>query len=127
MNPISRETIFQNCPMFHLLSYWLYLLFQFDPIYSFSSTLFYCHTTTNDCENTKFYTENEENAAICKSIEASVPYKICSLKSDKSGCEEIYRELRYSSSASAQQDSSSSSGFIAREIHLILILLFVLF
>ena len=116
----------KNCNSFSYTSY-EELCKSINPNCTFSSTLSYCHTTTKDCENTKFYNDNEENAAICKSIEASVPYKICSLKSDKSGCEEIYRELRYSSSASAQQDSSSSSGFIAREIHLILILLFVLF
>ena len=88
----------------------------------------YCITTTNDCEDIIFYEESEGNEAVCKSMEASVPYKICSLKEDKSGCEEIYRDSPYSLEAlNRQDDSSSSSEFIARRIHIILLFLCFLF
>ena len=86
-----------------------------------------CHKTTYNCANTKFYTENEQNEAICKSIEASVPHKICVLKEDKTGCEEIYRESPYSSGTSSSQDSNSSSGFITKGINIILALLCLIF
>ena len=86
-----------------------------------------CHKTTYNCANTKFYTENEQNEAICKSIEASVPHKICVLKEDKTGCEEIYRESPYSSGTSSSQDSNSSSCFITKGINIILALLCLIF
>ena len=53
---------------------------------------------------------------------------ICSLREDKSGCEKKYRESRYSSTGANNQDSSSSSSrFIEKGIHLIMILLCLLF
>ena len=87
-----------------------------------------CKKVEKSCLNTKFYKVSDDNEAICKSMEASVPYKICSLKEDKSGCEEVYRESIYPISSSAQQENaSSSSAFIVKKVHLILILFCLLF
>ena len=85
-------------------------------------------TTSLNCDNIKFYPESEGSEEICNSIEINEPYMICSLREDKSGCEQKYRESRYSSTGANNQDSSSSSSrFIEKGIHLIMILLCLLF
>ena len=87
-----------------------------------------CKTYPKICTSIKFYPGIEGTEEICNSIEINEPYMICSLREDKSGCEKKYRESRYSSTGASNQDSSSSSsGFIEKGIHLIMILLCLLF
>ena len=64
-------------------------------------------------------------------MEASEPYKKCVLKEDKSGCEEIYRELDFSTAYISytppdNTTQGNSSGFIRNGIHLIIALLILL-
>ena len=49
-----------------------------------------CKTIKKSCSDIIFYTEREENEQICKSIKATNIDKICHLKKDKTGREEIY-------------------------------------
>ena len=77
---------------------------------------------------TKFYTESEENEALCQSIEVINPNKICSLKSDKSGCEEILKDSSFTSSSlnTGGSGSSNSSELLTKRVELIIILLSLL-
>ena len=64
-------------------------------------------------------------------MQVTNPHKKCALKEDKTGCEEIYRELEYSTnyiSYTPQETSSegNSSGFIEKGIHLFMALLCLL-
>ena len=65
-------------------------------------------------------------------MQASKPYKKCSLKEDQTGCEEVYKEYNYSTvgiSYSTSPEASSqgnSSGFIEKGLYLILSLLCLL-
>ena len=77
------------------------------------------------CSDIKFYTDNEENEEICKNKEASEPYKICSLKEDRSGCEELIN-LEYSPSGTPPTTSQDSAELISKGINLILITLCLL-
>ena len=86
-----------------------------------------CKAEDKSCTEIKFYTESEGNEAICKSIKVDEPYMMCSLREDKKGCEIIYKESRYSLGASTQQDNTSSTGFLSKRIHLVLIFIFFLF
>ena len=52
---------------------------------------------------------------------------ICSLKEDKSGCEKKYRESRYSTVGTKQQEDNSSPRLIEKGIYTIMILLCLLF
>ena len=85
-----------------------------------------CYKTTKSCSGIKFYPGNEGSEEICNSIEVTKPFMICSLKEDKSGCEEKYREQRYST-VGYKEPENNSSGFIAKRIHLIMILICLLF
>lgn len=86
-----------------------------------------CVTKIKDCENIKFYKDSEENEEICKNAETSEPYKTCSLKEDRSGCEEFIN-LEYSPSGTAPNTSQdSASGFISKGINLIIVLICLLF
>ena len=49
-----------------------------------------CKKIEKSCSEIKFYTDKEENEQICKSIKPNNIDKICILKKDKTGCEEIY-------------------------------------
>ena len=89
-----------------------------------------CKFEEKTCSYTKFYSDNENNKEICENMQASEPYKKCVLKEDKSGCEEIYRELDFSTAYISytppdNTTQGNSSGFISNGIHLI-IALFVL-
>ena len=70
---------------------------------TFSSLDNTCSSNEKDYSTIKFYKESEENEATCKSFELSDPNKYCSLKEDKTGCESIDREPKYT------YDSSSYS------------------
>lgn len=74
------------------------------------------------CEEITFYKDDPDNEKTCKDKDASVPYKICTLKEDKSGCEEIL-DTSYLSPSITEKDSSE---FIKKRIRLILILLCLL-
>ncbi len=79
------------------------------------------------CSGTKFYSDNENNKKICENMQASEPYKKCALKEDKTGCEEIYRELDFSTAYISyttpdNTTQGNSSGFITNGIHLIIAL-----
>jgi hypothetical protein len=86
-----------------------------------------CYTNEKTCSGTKFYPGIEGTEEICNSIAVNEPYMICSLKEDKSGCEKKYKETRYATDGSKQQENTSSSGFIERRISVIMILLCLLF
>ena len=75
------------------------------------------------CTETIFYTDSEKNEDICKSMNASKPYKICTLKEDKSGCEEIYRNLPQSSQ---NNNEENSDGILSKGKYLVIILLCLL-
>ena len=64
-------------------------------------------------------------------MQASEPYKKYILKEDKSGCEEIYRELDFSTTYISytppdKTTQGNSSGFIRNGIHFIIALLVLL-
>jgi len=78
------------------------------------------------CQDIKFYKDTEENEEICKNITASEPYKICSLKDDRSGCEELIN-LEYTPSGTTTTTSEESKGFYFKGINFIIILLYLTF
>jgi hypothetical protein len=85
-----------------------------------------CTTKTQyDCDDIKFYKDSEENAEICKNKEASVPYKICTLKEDRSGCEEILN-ISYTPIPLDTTTSDNYAFSLEYRIHLLLILLCLL-
>ena len=98
--------------------------------YIYTSSIGYtCNKTEKSCSSIKFSTESEENEALCQSIEVENPNKICSLKSDKSGCEEKLKDSSFTSSSSsntAGSGSPNSSEILAKRIELIIILLSLL-
>jgi len=96
--------------------------------YIYTSSIGYtCNKTEKSCSSIKFSTESEENEALCQSIEVENPNKICSLKSDKSGCEEKLKDSSFTSSSNtAGSGSSNSSELLAKGIELIIILLSLL-
>ena len=97
--------------------------------YIYTSSIGYtCNKTEKACSSIKFYTESEENEALCQSIEVENPNKICSLNSDKSGCEEKLKDssFSYSSPNTGGSGSSNSSELLAKRIELIIILLSLL-
>lgn len=49
-----------------------------------------CKKVEKSCSEIIFYTESEENEQICKSFKPINIDKICRIKKDKSGCEEVY-------------------------------------
>ena len=80
------------------------------------------------CEQITFSKDSGENEDICRNKEASVPYKICTLKEERDGCKEIINiEYTPLGNTSITEGNSNSAGFISYGIHLILILLSLLF
>lgn len=92
-----------------------------------------CKFTKKTCKETKFYVDEIGNQEICERMQASKPYKKCVLKEDKSGCEEIYKELSYSTSSTSYSESpdgnsqESSSVLITKGAYFILIFLCLLY
>ena len=86
------------------------------------------YTEENTCKKIKFYSNETTNKETCEKMVATDPRKKCTLKKDLSGCEEVYRELEFSTSSnsySTPPDASNqgnSSGFIEKGIHLIMAL-----
>lgn len=91
-----------------------------------------CKYKKNTCEKTKFYKDEEGNKGTCEGMPASTPYKKCVLKEDKSGCEEVYKELSYSTSSTSYSqppdaNQESSADFIIKRINFIIFMLCLLF
>ena len=83
------------------------------------------------CSGTIFYSENEENMEVCSSIQVSSPNKICALKADKSGCEEVlkYETTPYYNGTSNSNTGSrgeNSSKFMTKGINLIIVMIVLL-
>ena len=91
-----------------------------------------CEYKENNCTGIKFYSNDTKFKDTCELMEASKPYKKCVLKADQSGCEEVYKDLDFSTannSYSTPPDTSNqgnSSGFIKKGIHLIIAFLYLL-
>ena len=89
-----------------------------------------CGEIERNCNEIRFYNEESATEEYCNKIEASKPYKKCSLKEDKSGCEEKYIELDFSTAASSYKNPPGSENVesteMVRGIHLIMILLCLL-
>ena len=83
------------------------------------------------CSKTIFYSESEENMAVCSSIQVSNPNKICVLKADKSGCEEVLKHETtpyYNGTSNLNTGSSreNSSGFMTKGFNLIIVMIALL-
>lgn len=88
----------------------------------------YCYDITRSCTDIKFYTQDDNNKAICEAIKLSNEDKICVLKEDKSGCEEVYREsIPFIYADNANSNSNSAFKLNANGMQIILILLSLLF
>lgn len=77
------------------------------------------------CNDIKFYKDSDDNEEICKGADTSVPYKFCTLKEDRSGCEEFIN-ITYLISPSDSTIQENSATLISKGIRLILILLCLL-
>ena len=90
-----------------------------------------CYEKEMSCEEIRFYEESDNNEKVCQDIDASEPYKICTIKEDKSGCKEVYRELSFSTAYSSYSEppgtKSEESSNMIKGINMITILLFLLF
>jgi len=88
----------------------------------------YCYNITKSCNDIKFYTQDDNNKAICEAIKPSDEDKICVLKEDKSGCEIVYREsIPFIYADNANSNSNSAFKLNANGMQIILILLSLLF
>jgi len=90
----------------------------------------YCYNITKSCNDIKFYTQDDNNKAICEAIKLGDDDedKICVLKEDKSGCEEVYREsIPFIYADNANSNSNSAFKLNANGMQIILILLSLLF
>ena len=102
-------------------------------LYSGIDASFYkCEYKENTCNNVKFYSNATIYKDSCELMEASKPYKKCVLKADQSGCEEVYKDLDFSTSSNSystppdKSNQGNSSGFIKKGIHLIIAFLCLL-
>ena len=83
------------------------------------------------CSGTKFSSQSEENMDVCSSIQVSNPNKVCVLKADKSGCEEVLKYVStpyYNGTSNSNTGSSgeSSSEFMTKGINLIIVMIALL-
>ena len=92
-----------------------------------------CTTTTNlkICKQIQFYTSSYKNKDICEAISVGNDYRICVLKEDKSGCEEVYRKplpIVYAKiDEPIEEPEDSGFKFKINKNHIIIILLILLF
>ena len=92
-----------------------------------------CKYKEKTCKEIKFYKDEVNNNRTCEEMPASNPYKKCVLKEDKSGCEEVYKVLSYSTSSISYSQppdadtKESSSDFIQKRINFIIFILCLLF
>ena len=122
----TKSTSF--CNLFNTITYqdYQYLCLSINPNCTYSSGS--CKNITKSCNGIKFYTQDDNNKAICEAIKPSDEDKICVLKEDKSGCEEVYREsIPFIYADNANSNSNSAFKLNANGIQIILILLSLLF
>lgn len=90
---------------------------------SYSSNSGCYNQTTKTCSSIKFYTASDDNKEICN--ELSRDDYICTLKEDKSGCEEVLREsIPFHYAINANNNSWKLNG---QRIYIILAFLSLLF
>jgi len=122
----TKSTSF--CNLFNTITYqdYQYLCLSINPNCTYSSGS--CKNITKSCNGIKFYTQDDNNKAICEAIKPSDEDKICVLKEDKSGCEEVYREsIPFIYADNANSNSNSAFKLNANGMQIILILLSLLF
>ena len=83
------------------------------------------------CSGTKFSSQGEENMDVCSSIQVSNPNKVCVLKADKSGCEEVLKHETtpyYNGTSDLNTGSSreNSSEFMTKGFNLIIVMIALL-
>ena len=130
----------RDCHLFKTLSsssqYYKEICESINPNCTYSSSE--CTYVEKKCKDTKFYPEfenddDEKKKEYCENMQASERYKKCVLKEDKSGCDEVYRELSFSSSYYSNtnppdsEPKESSSYFIEKGINFISLLIGLLF
>ena len=87
-----------------------------------------CLTQSKSCGDIKFYSENDNNKDICEAFIPADEDKICALKEDKSGCEEVFREsFTFIYADNVNKNSGSRFKLKNNGINAILILLSLLF
>ena len=124
----STEKIYKcvaktDCSLFNPADY-AYICHQINPNCAYSYIDKSCKKEEKSCSNTIFYKVNENNEEICKNMQTSVPYKNCSIKEDKSRCEEVFNYSYIYPNTSTKQESSST--FMEKGIYFLLILLCLL-
>jgi hypothetical protein len=124
----TKSTSF--CNLFNTITYqdYKYLCLSINPNCSYSGGS--CKNITKSCTDIKFYTQDDNNKAICEAIKLSDEDedKICVLKEDKSGCEIVYREsIPFIYADNANSNSNSAFKLNANGMQIILILLSLLF
>ena len=65
--------------------------------------------TKKSCSEYTFTDRDEKNDIRCKEIEVSDPNKICALKSDKSGCEEIDKEVELTDEVEEEKTEANTT------------------
>jgi len=83
------------------------------------------------CSGIKFLSESEENMEVCSSIQVSNPNKVCVLKADKTGCEEVLKYVStpyYNGTSNSNTGSrgENSSEFMTKGINLIIVMIALL-
>ena len=83
--------------------------------------------TIYHCSDKIFYEVNEENEAVCNSLEVSSPNHICVLNEEKSACKEILKNITSTSSSSSSDSSNQGNSveLLVKRIPLVLILLHI--
>lgn len=99
------------------------LCINISPNCKYDSSSKTCTKDVKTCGKIKFYADSSSNEAICKATNATNANKICVLKDDKSGCEEVWKEDFPITKANAV----SSSEMPIQKIGLILVLVSLLF
>jgi len=116
------------CNLLNTDAYYRDLCKSINPNCSYSGSS--CYDITRSCTDIKFYTQDDNNKAICEAIKLGDEDedKICVLKEDKSGCEEVYREsIPFIYADNANSNSNSAFKLNANGMQIILILLSLLF
>jgi len=99
------------------------LCININPNCTYDSSSMTCNTIAQTCGNIEFYTESSNNEAICKATQATNVNKICVLRDDRSGCEEVWKEDFPITKANAE----SSSQILIQNIGFILVFVSLLF
>ena len=120
INGVKKCVKNNDCSLF-TPSFYSNLCYSIAPNCTYSGSK--CITDTSiKCNTVKFYIASDKNEETCRTFELSNPNKVCSLKEDKLGCEEIDKE----SIPSEPSNQESSSKILKMEIYLIMFLLSIL-